>query len=194
MTLAPPEDLTRLRIAVTGHRVLLQTDRIAAGIENALARIEGEYPGRSLMVVSSLAEGADRLVAAAVLKRPHSCLQAVLPLPKFDYLGDFATPASKEDFLRFLARTDDVVELPAQPSRDDAYAAANDRLLDGVDVLIAVWDGKGAQGHGGTAEVVGRARASHLPVAWVHAGNRKPGTMEPTSLGADQGKVTYENL
>jgi len=87
-----------------------------------------------------------------------------------------------------------VVELPAQPSRDDAYAAANDRLLDGVDVLIAVWDGKGAQGHGGTAEVVGRARASHLPVAWVHAGNRKPGTMEPTSLGADQGKVTYENL
>jgi hypothetical protein len=33
-----------------------------------------------------------------------------------------------------------------------------------------------------------------LPFAWVHAGNRRPGTMEPTSLRTDQGHVTYENL
>jgi hypothetical protein len=45
-----------------------------------------------------------------------------------------------------------------------------------------------------TAEVVARDRALRLPLAWVHAGNRKPGTMEATSLGADQGHVTYENL
>jgi len=194
MTLARLEDLTRLRIGVTGHRVLMQTDLITAGIGKALARIEGEYPGRSLMVVSSLAEGADRLVAAAVLKRPHSCLQVVLPLPKFEYLDDFATPASKEEFLRFLARKDDIVELPAQVSREAAYASAGQRMLDGIDVLVAVWDGKPAQGEGGTAKVVTRARAGHLPLAWVHAGNRKPGTMEPTTLGAEQGRVTFENL
>jgi hypothetical protein len=29
---------------------------------------------------------------------------------------------------------------------------------------------------------------------WVHAGNRRPGTQEPTSLGAEQGKVTVENF
>jgi len=164
------------------------------GIEKALARIEAGHPGRSLVVVSSLAEGADRLVAEAVLRRPGARLEAILPLSKFDYLNDFAWPDSKEEFLRFLARTDDVVELPARASRDEAYAAANDRVLDGVDVLVAVWDGNDAQGQGGTAQVVARARARRVPLAWVHAGNRKPGTMEPTSLGPEQGLSTYEGL
>ena len=50
------------------------------------------------------------------------------------------------------------------------------------------------EGQGGTGEVVAQARARGKPIAWIHAGNRKPGTMEPTSLGADQGRVTYENL
>jgi hypothetical protein len=194
MTLARLDDLEPLRIGVTGHRVLAEADRVTAGIEVALARIEGSHPGRSLVVISSLAEGADRLVAEAILRRPASRLRAVLPLPKFDYLDDFATPDSKEAFLRLLARSDEVVELPARASRVEAYAAASDRVLDGVHVLVAVWDGRGAQGQGGTAEVVARARTRHLPLAWVHAGNRKPGTMEATSLGADQGQVTYENM
>jgi RyR domain len=194
MTLALLDDLGPLRIAVTGHRVLAERELVEAGIEAAIARIEASHPGRSLVVVSALAEGADRLVTEAVLRRPNSRLQVVLPLPKFDYLTDFATADSKEEFLRFLARTDEVEELPARASREEAYAAANDRLLEGVDVLVAVWDGQSAQGDAGTAEVVARARALRLPLAWVHAGNRAPGTMEPTSLGEEQGKVTYENL
>jgi hypothetical protein len=183
-----------VRIGVTGHRVLAETDRVTAGIEAVLARIKASRPGQSLVVVSALAEGADRLVAAAVLRRPGSRLQAVLPLPKFDYLEDFETAESKEAFLGLIARADKVEEPPAGVTRPKAYAVANEHLLDGIDILIAVWDGQGAQGEGGTAEVVARARALRLPLAWVHAGNRKPGTMEPTSLGAEQGKVTYENL
>jgi hypothetical protein len=194
MTIARLDDLEPLRIGVTGHRVLADSNLVTGGIEKALARIEANNPGRSLVVVSALAEGADRLVAEAVLRRPGARLRVVLPLPKFDYLTDFTTPESKEEFLRFLARTDGVVELPAQPTRNDAYAAASDRVLDGIDVLVAVWDGKCARGKAGTAEVVARARARRLPLAWVHAGNRKPGTMEPTTLGADQGQVTFDNM
>jgi hypothetical protein len=33
-----------------------------------------------------------------------------------------------------------------------------------------------------------------LPIARVHAGNRRPGTMEPTSLGEEQGRVTFERF
>jgi hypothetical protein len=183
-----------LRIGVTGHRVLAETDRITTGVETALARIEATHPRRSLMVISALAEGADRLVVEAVLRRPGSRLEAVLPLPKSNYLDDFASLESKEEFLSLLARASQVVELPAHDNRDEAYAAANDRLLDGIDVLVAVWDGQGAQGQGGTAEMVARARERRLPFAWVHAGNRKPGTMEPTSLGADQGRVTFQGF
>jgi hypothetical protein len=194
MTLARLDDLEPLRIGVTGHRVLAKRELVEAGIEAAIARIEASHPGRSLVVVSALAEGADRLVVRAVLKRAGSRLEAVLPLPKFEFLDDFATPDSKEDFLRLIDRADYVTGLPACATREDAYAAANERLLDGVDVLVAIWDGKDAQGEAGTADVVARARARRLPLAWVHAGNRRPGTMEATSLRAEQGSVTYENV
>jgi hypothetical protein len=194
MTLARLDDLEPLRIGVTGHRVLAKRELVEAGIEAAIARIEASHPGRSLVVVSALAEGADRLVVRAALKRADSRLEAVLPLPKFDFLDDFATPDSKEDFLRLIAQADYVTGLPACATREEAYAAANERLLDGIDALIAVWDGHDVQGEGGTADVVARARALDLPLAWVHAGNRAPDTMEPTSLGEEQGKVTFENL
>jgi hypothetical protein len=194
MTLARSDERSELRVGVTGHRVLAETDRIATGIETALVRIEASHPGQSLVIVSALAEGADRLAVEAVLRRTGSRLEAVLPLPKYDFLEDFASPQSKDEFLRLLALAEKVVELPARVSREEAYAAANERLLDDIDVLIAVWDGQTAQGQGGTAEVVARARERHLPLAWVHAGNRKPGTMEPTSLGAGQGKATFDNL
>jgi hypothetical protein len=202
MTMARLEALDPQRIGVTGHRVFADLPLVRAGIEKALARIEGSHPGRALIVVSALAEGADQLVAEAVLRRPDARLEAVLPLPRFDLLVDFSTPESKEAFLRFVDRADFVTELPGSgaedgangAARDGAYAAANERLLQGVDILVAVWDGADAHGDGGTADVVARARARNMPLAWVHAGNRKPGTMEPTTLGAEQGHVTFENL
>jgi len=33
-----------------------------------------------------------------------------------------------------------------------------------------------------------------VPLAWVHAGNRKPGTNQATSLGEKQGKVSFERM
>lgn len=183
-----------LRIGVTGHRILAELQRVRSGVEAALDRIETAFPGRPLVVVSALAEGADRLVAGAVLAQPGSRLVAVLPLVPSDYLADFATAESQEEFLALRARAGETVQLAPRATRDEAYAAANEWMLGNADVLIAVWDGQGAQGEGGTAQVVARARAHRLPLAWVHAGNRAPGTMEPKSLGADQGLVTYENL
>jgi hypothetical protein len=60
--------------------------------------------------------------------------------------------------------------------------------------LLAVWDGKSAQGVAGTAGIVAQARAHRLPLAWIHAGNRLPGTDSPTTLGEEQGKLTCENF
>jgi hypothetical protein len=183
-----------LRIGVTGHRVLAEAPRVLAGVEAALGRIEAAFPGRALVVVSCLAEGADRLVAEAVLRRPGSRLVAVLPMPRGELVADFATPESRAEFEALLARAAEVVELPPRTTRDEAYAAANEWMLDNVDVLVAVWDGVGARAQGGTAEVVAHARARKMPIAWVRAGNRAPGTRAVTSLGPDQGRVRYEHL
>ena len=183
-----------VRIGVTGHRVLAEIDRVTAGIDTALGAIEMAYPGQSMMVVSSLAEGADRLAARQVLQRPNARLVVPLPLSAVEYIKDFELAESKEEFRRLLDRADEVIELAPAGTRNEAYEAAGLYVLNHCDVLIAVWDGQGAQGQGGTAEIIARARHRGLPIAWVHAGNRKPGTMQPTSLGEEQGVVTLENF
>lgn len=181
-------------VGVTGHRFLADTDRIKAGVEEALDRIEKKFPGRTLAIVSALAEGADRLVTHRVLARMDSRLVVPLPLPPPDYMTDFESAESKEEFLSLSERASEVVELPPAPTREEAYEAAGIYVLARCDVLIAVWDGRGAQGRGGTGQIVRRACEKKMPLAWVRAGNRRPGTREPTSLGDEQGRVTFENF
>ena len=181
-------------VGVTGHRFLADPERLTAGVEAALRRIEQAFPNGPLTVISALAEGADRLVARRFLARPEAHLVVPLPLPQSDYMADFESPASREEFLDLLAQAEQVVTLPPASNRDQAYAAAGRYVLDHCDVLIAIWDGKPAQGLAGTSEIVALARARRLPLAWIHAGNRLPGTNIPTSLGTEQGKVTFEHF
>lgn len=183
-----------ISIGVTGHRILAEMEKIEAGIAAALKFIEQKFPGEKLSVVSSLAEGADRLVARQVLSRPRSRLIVPLPLPEPEYLNDFHSKESKEEFLLFLNQTDEVIELPPAPTREEAYEAAGKYVLNHCDILITVWDGQGAQGVGGTGGIVAEARRRGRPIAWVHAGNRKPGTKEPQTLREEQGMVTVENF
>lgn len=183
-----------ITIGVTGHRILADLEKIEAGIELALDYIEKAYPGQPLAVMSQIAEGADRLAAKAVLSRPDGTLIVALPMPRADYETDFETAGSKAEFRELVSRAAEVIELPPVESRNRAYEAAGIYVLDHCDVLLTIWDGQGAQGQGGTGEIVSLARQRNLPIAWIHAGNRKPGTPEPTSLGDGQGKVTFENF
>ncbi len=183
-----------IRLGVTGHRSLVELEKLEAGVAEALRRVEEAFPGEPWEIVSSLAEGADRLVVRRALVRPGSRLVVILPLPEERYVADFGTPESREEFAALLRRAARAVRLPAAASREEAYEAAGRHLLDGIDLLIALWDGLDAQGRGGTAGIVAEVRRRALPLAWVHAGNRQPGTNEPTSLGAEQGKVTFERF
>lgn len=185
---------TMIKIGVTAHRVLADVEKINAGIAEALRRIERKFARERLIVISPLAEGGDRLVVHQVLACSRASLIVPLPLPKQQYLADFVSDESKNEFLRLLDQAEEVIELPLVATRNAAYEAAGNYVLDHCDVLIAVWDGQIAQGKGGTGDVVKRARSRQFPIAWVHAGNSKLGTHEPTTLGAKQGTVTFENF
>jgi hypothetical protein len=189
-----PPDRGRIAIGVAGHRALADVECVANGVRLALDRITAAHPERPMDMVSSLAEGADRLVARLALERSGARLIVPLPLEPDDFMRDFATPASREEFSALLARAEGVVRMPPAASREDAYRLAGEYVADHAEILIAVWDGRSAQGGAGTAHVVERARRLGRPVAWVHAGNRRPGTMEPTSLGAAQGTVTFDGF
>jgi hypothetical protein len=170
MAATPP----RLRIGVTGHRVPPklpeeseaplrdQIDRLFA----ATIATTGNTPG-DFTIVSSLAEGSDRIVSDAGLAAGFQ-LQVVLPLAKTEYARDFATEASRAEFEKLLARACDVIDLDGAPEqRPRAYEAAGFFMLANSDVLIAIWDGQPAAGIGGTEEIVTRAVADGLLVIWI---------------------------
>jgi hypothetical protein len=183
-----------LRIGVSGHRFLADVDRLRGSVDAALNHLAEAFPGRPFTVLSSLAEGADRLVASRILNRSAAKLIAVLPMPKDLYVADFLTPESRSEFARLLVSAADTVELPAMPDRDACYETAGGYILDHCDVLFALWDGRAPQGAGGTGAIVARARDRGLPLAWVHAGNRAPGGTQPTSLGKEQGALSFERI
>ena len=55
-------------VGVTGHRFLHRLDELVPRIDAVLDFIEAAWPGAALTVVSSLAEGSDRLVVGRVLR------------------------------------------------------------------------------------------------------------------------------
>jgi len=117
-----------------------------------------------------------------------------LPLPVDDYLQDFEADDSKAQFQGLLEQAAAVIELAPTPTRNEAYEQVGLYVLDNCDVLITVYDGQPSQGRGGTAEIVERALQRGMPVLHVKAGNRRPGTNEPTSLGEEQGELVIHNL
>lgn len=182
-----------LVVGITGHRILTNLAPLQAGIERAVARIRRAYPRRTLRALSQLAEGADRLCAEAVLRTDGAQLHALLPFPKEDYARDFGAEGSpsRVHFESLLSRAAKIIRLPTPRQREAGYVRANQAVLKCCDVLLAVWDGRPAQGKAGTANVVARARAMGKPVVIVCAGNRKLRTRHPTSLGRQQGEVIF---
>jgi hypothetical protein len=183
-----------VKIAVTGHRFLAEIDKVSRGVDLALDRIESDL-SRPDAILSMLAEGADQLVVRqARAKWPGIDLIVPLPLPLANYSEDFQGEPSRTNFNRLINSAKDLLPPPPSTTREEAYKLAGLKLVDLCDVLIAIWDGKQAQGEGGTGEIVAAARSAGKPIAWIHAGNRLPGTKSFTTLGADQGKVSFEGF
>ena len=92
-----------LVIGVTGHRELSNETSVAEQVRLALEKVSQMIPCLTktdlvFTVLSSLAEGADRLVAIEVLKTEGAELKAVLPVTKEDYMRGFKSPESRAEF------------------------------------------------------------------------------------------------
>ena len=136
----------------------------------------------AVVIVSSLAEGSDRIVAAAGLAAGFA-LQAVLPFDRAEYERDFETQMSRSEFEELLARARDVFELDGEADqRPRAYEAAGLFMLASIDVLIAIWDGAAAAGVGGTAQIVERAIADGIVVVWIEPSH--PNAMQISRPGS----------
>lgn len=167
------------RVAVTGHRMNRLTPENYKTLsvvvdfflqEFAALLAEVKLPSFvQRVIVSALAEGADRLVAIQGLKNRWA-LEVILPFSAHEYQNDFATQRSKEELEALCAAARHVEELPntrAQVS-PTAYESVGRALVTGSDLLIAIWDGQPSHGPGGTADVVALAQHQQLPIVWIH--------------------------
>jgi len=193
-----------LRIGVTGHRDLADPDALRPRIREAIVRLLTLVPiapgaGLALVVISALAEGADRLVAEEVLAAGadrlvlkdvlaagdnqlvletvladlDARLEVALPMDVKKYEGDFKNEASKQEFRCLLARAraSDIWQAEDGLEPKKAYECAGRHVVDRCDAIIAVWDGEKSRGQGGTAEIVGYAQEKGVPIAWVPTTN-----------------------
>ena len=166
----------RLRVGVTGHRPNrmpeAQWERNKSDLAEAMAKIEEMHRGRGRILLSGLAEGADRMAAFVALGRGWR-LGAILAFHRTRFEEDFPNPFAIGEFRALLAASDTVEEPGRSAHRgkppEDGYHAVGQRLLEQSHVLIAVWDGEGSRGKGGTVDVMEEARARGIPVVWVHA-------------------------
>lgn len=173
-----PSSPADLFVAVTGHRAVTDPDAVTAAAVRARRLILDRYPQRRAVVLSALAEGADRLVLAPWLVDPGVELVALLPLPRSEYVSDFRGDASREEFDRLVARAAHVIELPGQRAEGAAYEAVGRALVTACDVLVAVWDGEPPRGPGGTGAVVAEGRKQHRPMAWIRVNGSAPGNVD----------------
>jgi hypothetical protein len=149
-----------------------QWDRIKRDLGAVMARIESTNPRHRPVLLSGLAEGADRLAAFVALGRGWP-LHAVLAFHRSRFEEDFPDPYAIGEF-RALLDASTKVEEPRKNAYvgkppEQAYDAVGQQLLALSDVMIAVWDGHGSQGKGGTVEVIDQARKRNIPLFWVHA-------------------------
>lgn len=156
-----------LVVAVTGHRDLVsgQVAEIRERVREFLRNLARDYPERGVSVMSSLAEGADQLVAEEALALDIP-LVVPLPMPLDLYLADFETPDARNRFRQLFDRASEVYELPLAPgntrksvaeygkNRTRQYGQLGVFLSAHCHILLALWDGRYNDKVGGTGQVV----------------------------------------
>ena len=155
-----------LVVGVSSHRDIAagEIDAIRRRVRDFFALLQAAFPHLPIVLLSSLAEGGDQLVAREAL----ACgarLMAPLPLPPDLYLDDFENADTREAFHALCGQAE-VVLLPRlmdKPrhaigapgeARDRQYATAGVYIASHCHILLALWDGNDAAGLGGTAQIV----------------------------------------
>lgn len=146
-------------IGVTGHRNLRQQDlpQLRKQVRTELEKLKTEYPHSRLVMLNSLASGADTLCAEEAMGLGISLI-CPLPMDAEEYRKDF----SEDELTVFddlLSKADEVFVAPhtepEQDGRDYFYRQAGIYVTEHSHVLLALWDGSPAKPGGcGTAEAV----------------------------------------
>ncbi len=180
-----------LRVAVAGHRT---HSNISVDNSSLIQQISAVYKliysqlnechthpyakrlyaqqAPTLRIVSSLADGADRLLAESELVGEEFELSCILPFHADEYANDFDAK-SRDEFYQLLRRAgyqterNRVLELDGtRDNADHAYRDCGESLVKNCDLLVALYDGAERDGYG-TSYTVSQALKNKIPVIWI---------------------------
>ena len=145
---------------VTGHRDIPQSDvpKLHEAVREYFQKVVEQYPNSQVFLLSALAEGADRIAARAAMDA--GChLGVFLPFAADEYLIDFESEVSKQEFRAFLSQAVFVEVAPRLTgsdagNHDQGYVAVGVTIARYAQCLVALWDGIALEKPGGTADVV----------------------------------------
>jgi len=160
-----------LILGITGHRDMPQedVDKLKEKIKEIFNELKGKYSHTPLLLLTPLAEGADRIAAKAAIEEGID-YAVVLPFQEEEYVKDF--PETKEEYYDLIDKqkhenlkgifsleeieTDNRAKENSH-ERAEFYERVGAYIVRHSQILIALWDGKedGKESEkGGTSEVI----------------------------------------
>jgi hypothetical protein len=135
---------------ISGHQELGDAATVAwirAALEDAVSRNPPQ------LGLTSLAAGCDQLFASVLLERQIP-FDAIIPCRQYETTFDDTT---LRRYWELLAKARQQITLTFPSPSEQAFWTAGQQVVDGSDLLIAIWDGQEARGLGGTGDVVSYA-------------------------------------
>lgn len=158
--------LIPLIIGVTGHRDIPDEDipELQKILKNEIIQIQQKYSHTPIILLTPLAEGADRIAAWAALELGIKYI-APLPMPKAEYEKDFADEKSINDFRELYNKAYKCFELPLgeginlqnlsdESKRNHQYHKVGVYVARYSQILFALWDGVDTKKVAGTSQIV----------------------------------------
>jgi hypothetical protein len=96
-------------------------------------------------------------------------------VPSAGYEATFQSPDQLRRYERLLQAADKRICLDFDVPSEKAFYEAGRAVVDGCDLLIAVWDGGSSRGLGGTADIVSYAldRGRRVQIVWPDDATRR---------------------
>lgn len=174
-----------MKVAISGHRdlSLYNLDSLHALILDSLITLEKNNPKtKEFTLLSPLAAGADILVSDIALNFSSQKWLLEVPLPYdvvkyrsrlINGLSNINSNKILENFDRLILNAKELKTLSSIKNQNiedfsQYYENLGKYLVDNCDILITIWNGKPANGKGGTGDVVQMAKEADKPIIWIN--------------------------
>jgi hypothetical protein len=149
-----------MKVGITGHQ---EREGIHWSWVRHTIRVELSRQRSIRETLSSLATGSDQVFAEVAIDLGLP-VTAVLPLEGYDR---FFNGQGLANYRRLLGQCEQM-QLRWKGNPERAFFEAGKYIVDNCALLFAVWDGAGADGLGGTGDIVAYAQRKHRPVVHIN--------------------------